>query len=271
MINPDRRRSTMLLSASAAIVLSSVAWGQTAPPLSFEVASVKPSAAFAGGPLRVSIQGGPGSNDPGTIVTENMTLRNLIIRSYKVNSYQLVGPDWLANTRFDIVAKVAANTTNDQVMEMWRTLFSQRFHLNLHQETRELPVYALVLGKGGPKFQEAESDLPEPEAPLSKGAAPGGDGPYRVGPEKMLMSELSDMLARNVDRPVIDQTSLTARYLISLAWQRDDLPSPPKSEGSDLPSIFAALQEQLGLKLEARKASVKVLVIDQIERTPEEN
>ena len=87
----------------------------------------------------------------------------------------------------------------------------------------------------------------------------------------MLISELADMLARNVDRPVIDQTALTARYLISLAWQRDDLPSPPTPDGSDLPNIFSALQEQLGLKLEAKKGRVTVLVIDHIDKKPVEN
>jgi uncharacterized protein (TIGR03435 family) len=200
-----------------------------------------------------------------------MALRILIMRAYKVNSYQMAGPDWLANTRFDIVAKVAPNASNEQVLQMWRTLFSERFNLALHRETREVPVYALVVGKGGPKFQEALLDPSGGEEPLTKGAPAGGDGPSHVGPEKMLLSELADMLARNVDRPVIDQTALTARYLISLAWQRDDLPSPPTPDGSDLPNIFSALQEQLGLKLEAKKGRVTVLVIDHIDKKPVEN
>jgi uncharacterized protein (TIGR03435 family) len=204
-------------------------------------------------------------------MTENMTLKNLIMRAYKVNSYQIVGPEWFANARFDIAAKVAPNSTDEQVLEMWRTLFLERFNLALHRETRETRLYALVVGKGGPKFKEASLDPSGVEPPLTTGGLSGGGGPSRVGPEMMLMSEFADMLARNLDRPVIDETALAARYLISLAWQRDDLPSPPTPDGSGLPNIFSAVQEQLGLKLEAKRGNVTILVIDHLDKTPVEN
>jgi uncharacterized protein (TIGR03435 family) len=167
------------------------------------------------------------------ITVENMALRNLLMRAYKVSSYQVAGPGWLADTRFDIVAKVAPNSTNEQAWEMWRTLLAERFNLTLHRETKELPIYALVVEKGGPKFHDATLDDPS-----------GGAGfePYRIGPEKMPLSQLADMLARNVERPVIDQTGLTGRYLITLAWQRDDMPSAPTPEGPGLPSLVSSLR-----------------------------
>jgi uncharacterized protein (TIGR03435 family) len=273
MGNPARRLNTMrtIQRASMAIAWSCVAWGQGATPLRFEVASIRPSTPTTGGPLRVAIWGGPGSSDPGTIRTENMTLKNLIMRAYKVNSYQLIGPEWFANARFDIIAKVAPDSTNEQVLEMWCTLFSERFNLTLHHETREARLYALVVGKGGPKFKEASLDPSGAEPPLTSGGRSGGGGPSRVGPEMMLMSEFADFLARNVDRPVIDETALTARYWISLAWERDDLPSPPALDGANLPNIFSAVQEQLGLKLEAKTGKVAMLVIDHLDKTPVEN
>ena len=191
-----------------------------------------------------------------------------------MNSYQLAGPNWLADSRLDVVAKVAPGTTEEQVLEMWRSLFAERFKLVAHHEARELPIYALLVGRVGPKFRDVSPDPPSGEDNLTKGV-PGdmGGGPSRIGPEEMQMTGLADMLARNLGHPVIDQTGLKGRYLIRLQWQRDDLPSTA-AEPSDLaalPNLFSAVQEQLGLKLEAKKGTVDVLVIDHIVPIPVEN
>jgi len=260
------------LWASVATMLSPPVMAQTgASPLAFEVASVKPAKIPPDGPRLVSIFGGPGTLDPTTITVEAMTLRILLMRAYNVSESQLVGPSWLSDTRFDIVAKVAPNATHEQVVEMWQTLFAERFKLTLHRETKELSVYTLVVAKGGPTFHEA-SDFIGGGDDLTRGASTrDGARPNKMVPERMPMSALADMLTRTVGRPVIDKTGLTGRYLISLQWQRDDLPAAVP-EVQSLPNIFVALQEQLGLKLEARKKEkVVVLVIDHVEQKPVEN
>jgi uncharacterized protein (TIGR03435 family) len=263
-------------------------------PLAFEVASVKPGKGMSGGMIRIGMSGGPGSADPGTITVENYPLRQLIQRAYNVKPYQLNGPDWLGDTYFDIVAKVPAGTTADQVLEMWRTLLAERFHLKVHRESKELPVYALVVNKGGPKMEEAPPDdaVPAPSmsgsgrgAPVPTGGGggsaavsfgragfnPGGAGMSTMRSDHMPMSNLADSLSRNVDRPVIDETGLKGRYKVSLQWSRDELTPGAGADGSPAPNIFHALQDQLGLKLEPKKAPVEFVVVDAVEKTPVEN
>lgn len=99
---------------------------------------------------------------------------------------------------------------------MWRSLLADRFRLTFHRETRELGVYALVVGKGGPKFHQDPPDASTGESPTT--SISGRNGPMRVGPEEMTMQELADILARDLDRPVLDQTGLTGQYKISLTW-----------------------------------------------------
>jgi uncharacterized protein (TIGR03435 family) len=124
--------------------------------LEFEVASIKPSVLRSAGVIRLGQRGGPGSGDPGRVTYTLSTIRDLIVDAYGVKRNQVSGgPEWLDSERFDIVAKVPAGTTKEQVKVMLQNLLVERFHLTLHRETKELPIYALVVGAKGPKLKES--------------------------------------------------------------------------------------------------------------------
>jgi bla regulator protein BlaR1 len=257
----------------------------------FEVAAVKPNKT---GNAKVMIQTQPG----GRFTAENVTLRTLIMFAYRLQPLQLVGgPSWLDSDRFDVHAKADGDpgdlfdaerrgeTSRPQLM--LRTLLQQRFNLEVHTESRELPIYGLVRarndGKMGPALQPATADC-TPSAP----AAPSGRMPCGItigrGPGTMIaggatMAQLARTLTTWVGRIVFDRTELPGAFDFTLTWTPDQMPqgfdkkvaagglAPPDPDG---PSIFTALQEQLGLKLDARKAPVDVLIVDRAER-PKEN
>ena len=149
------RRAT--LGVCLIIFTSCAAFGQAAAESpTFEVASVKPAEPPAGmGMMRVMMRGGPGSADPGQITYSNVSLKNVLTIAYAVKGYQINGPKWLDSERFDIVAKIAKGATKEQFQLMLQNLLAERFKLTLHHETKELPMYALVVGKGGPKLKES--------------------------------------------------------------------------------------------------------------------
>lgn len=224
----------------------------------FEVASIRPSN-YQGGPLRVAAR-----VDPDGIDFSNVTPRLCIQRAYGVKPYQLTGPDWIGSERYMIVAKATGPLPQDKILLMLQTLLADRFKLAFHREEKEMPIYALVVSKNGPKLKEAKDE----------GATQiSGDGDEIVF-ERASMQQLAGTLARSVDRPVIDATSLKGLYNFKLAWADDVRPNPNAptagasgpSDSADALSIFTALQERLGLKLESRKAPVAVLVIDHIEK-----
>ena len=314
-----------ILGAGLIILTSCAAFGQAAAESpTFEVASVKPAEPQTGGMIRVGMRGGPGSGDPGQITYTNVSLKNVLMTAYAVKGYQLSGPKWLDSDRFDIVAKIPNGATKEQFQLMLQNLLAERFKLTLHHETKELPMYALVVGKGGPKMKESVEDdpaappppPPPPPPPGSDGAGPvrlkmGADGtpqlPANMGKNQMMMmitngrmhlvanhrpvSALAEMLGNQLGRPVVDATELKANYDFNLDFAPEGMngpmgmmpPSPPQHDGApggapvasapDVsgPSIFTALQEQLGLKLEQRKGPVDLLVIDRLEKVPTEN
>ena len=150
------------------------AFGQASP--SFEVASVKPAeppAAGQGGAFRVMMRGGPGTPDPGQLTYSNVSLKNVIQNAYDVKGYQITGPKWLDSERFDITAKIPKGTTKDEFKLMLQNLLAERFKLALHRETKNLPIFGLVVAKGGPKLKESVDDTPAPAA----AATPGGPSP----------------------------------------------------------------------------------------------
>jgi uncharacterized protein (TIGR03435 family) len=224
----------------------------------FEVASIRLSS-YQGGPLRVTAR-----VDADGIDFSNVTPRLCIQRAYGVKPYQLTGPDWINSERYMIVAKSAGAVPQDKILVMLQTLLTERFKLAIHREAKEMPVYALVVSKSGSKLKEATDG----------GATQiGGDGDEIVF-ERASMQTLAGTLARSVNRPVIDATGLKGLYNFRLAWADDNSPNPNgpvagasgASDPADAPSVFTALQERLGLKLESRKAPVDALVIDHIER-----
>jgi uncharacterized protein (TIGR03435 family) len=234
----------------------------TARP-SFEVTSVKANHA---GVRRFSFN----PRKDGFSAT-NVSLRMLVEFAYGVHEFQIVaGPPWLGSDRFDVEAKAERNLSHDQVVEMLQTLLTDRFRLAARRETRDLPVYDLVIAKGGLKVKEAKCvGTPSPYNPC--GGFSGSTRGQLTGREAT-MPEFAKTLTSVLARTVRDKTGATKAYDFDLSWTPDvgsqQGPGDPDALAVDAngPAIFTALQEQLGLKLESAKGPVEVLVIDRAEQ-----
>ncbi len=237
---------------------------KTDAPKEFEVASIKPSAPGGRG---VRIQMAPG----GRLDVSNVTLKILIQQAYGVKDFQISGgPGWINSDRYDVVAKADGDVGRaEQLRPLIQKLLADRFQLTIHRDTKELPVYALVVGKNGPKLKESASNGPGAQIRMGRGVING---------QAMGMGMLASELSRPLGRTVIDRTGLKGQYEIKLEWTPEDGPGhgpgdgpesapPPDTTG---PSLFTALQEQLGLKLESSKGPVEIIVIDRVEK-PSEN
>jgi uncharacterized protein (TIGR03435 family) len=216
---------------------------------SFEVASIKPNTSENG---RSSMRPGPTE-----LYLENTSLRKCIALAYNVSEDRdnaISAPDWLNFERYDIAAKFPAGTPLDQVRAMLQNLLADRFKLRLHRESKEVAMYALVTAKNGPKLAESAAGT-QGSIGMSQGHLSGKGVP---------VAALADRLSGPVfqlGRPVVDRTGISGLYDFTLDWGSDD----------STPSLFTALQEQLGLRLEAQKGSVEVLVVDSMERKPTPN
>ena len=296
---PIRRLSVLLCAALAIAVLATVSGQQPAPApqtaASFEVASVKPNQSGELG-IRMQI---PGSD---RFTATNVPVRELIRMAYDTQDVRLIGgPDWIRSERFDIVAKA------EQPFPAWgpagpplplllmlRTLLADRFGLVVHQEARELPVYALVMARADRKFGP---DLTTSKLDCASLARAGRAGPppgppsypaeptcgMRIAPGQMVIggtpiSQLASVLSQFVQRVVLDRTQLTGPFDFRLSWTPERVPQGAAPPGApplppvdpNGPSLFAALQEQLGLTLESTRAPLEVLVIDRVDRpTPD--
>jgi uncharacterized protein (TIGR03435 family) len=236
----------------------------TAAPPGFEVASVKPS--DPAGTLAIRRSGN-------RIFFSNTSLLFLITWAYDVHSDHVYNqPKWLDSVRFDIMANAPEDETPaaprlpgqpSELQRMMQALLADRFKLAVHKEEKELPVYALVVAKGGARVQLREAPKEFGQNPFRM---PGAG--LLVGTEvnaEMLAKVLSGQLSRTVE----DHTGLKGVFDFKLEWQPDSTTAP--AEAGAGPSIFTALQEQLGLRLEGRKGRLEVLVIDHIENAPTEN
>ena len=229
----------------------------------FEVANVKPN--------RSGRNGWDSDSQNGRLTAHNGSLRTYIQLAYQVKDYQVSGPSWIDSERYDIVAKAPEAAPESELMRMLQTLLSTSFRLEFHRETREFPVYALVVAKNGPKLKEA--------APDSDDKSNGTRG--RLNDRGASMSTLANQLARRVDRPVVDRTGLQSRYDFTLVWDPNAdkevanpggaAPAGGIAGGVEGVSIFAALAQQLGLKLEPQRGPMEVLVVDHAEKVPVEN
>ena len=229
-------------------------------PATFEVASVKPSEGL-GGLTRYLPNGG--------IRFTGVTMKSLVSIAYGVRPFQVIGgPGWIDTDGFEVDASPPiesgspadpATLSREQrkVGERLRSLLADRFGLTVHSETREQPVYSLVVAKGGPKLKEP--------ADKSQNFIRGGRGSI-IG-QSVVLRLLVMNLSNQLDRPVIDKTGLTGSYDFELKWTPDAGPDgPPPPSDTDAPSLFTALSDQLGLKLESAKGPVQVWVIDGVER-----
>jgi uncharacterized protein (TIGR03435 family) len=259
-----------VLSAGVFIgVTAWAAWGQapTQPPTvrpEFDVASLKPVVLDGADTYTANL----GTYRNGVLTQTNTTLAECLRFAYEITSDDLLaGPDWIKNkgVRFEILAKTAPDTPRDQALLMLRTLLEDRFKLVLRREPRVLSYYALTVPNGAHKMQPAPDPPAEGRVSLHRGSS--------IHDNRMTMLLLATLIARFTRTPVLDQTSLPGAFDVKLDWARDNslpsaAPNAAPAEQPDGPSIFEAVQKQLGLKLEKRKGPVDVLVVDHAEKTP---
>ena len=243
----------------------------------------------------------------GRFTARGVTVKFLIQRAYDIRDFQIVGaPGWVTSERYDIIAKADTPDLNrEKLQPLLQSLLAERFNLKFHRETKDLPIYQLVVAKNGPKLKKSEVQAEGPEAdPPSKGAQPGEPpapahsatgmpggprargamvrmGRGMVNAEMARVSEIASILAQQLGRPVVDKTGLEGLFDFKLEWTPDETMrgmSPPGDsvghEGGQPadtsgPTIFAALQEQLGLRLESQKGPVEILVIEHIDKASE--
>ena len=196
----------------------------------------------------------------GQLRYSNVTLKDLLRQAYAVQSYQITGPAWLEMERFDVVAKFPPGSAGEQVPLMLQTLLAERFHVSIHRETKDLPAYALTVANGGAKLKPVGSS-----GNISSNS--NRTGVHLTA--KTSMRGLTDYLSQRMDRPVLDQTGLTGGFEFTLDWAVDD--AATATDAAAGPSIFTAVQEQLGLKLNSTKGPVETIVVDRADRVPTEN
>ena len=281
-----------LLVCVAWCVACSAAFAQSTPnKLEFEVASIKPSAPQPMG--RIMIQMG---TDAGMLRYTNVAMKDIVRVAYKIKDFQVDGPDWLGSERYDIVAKLPDGAKEDQVPEMLQALLAERFKLAVHHGSKEEPIYALIVGKDGAKLKPAESQPAPAAAPTPGGGAPSAGAPR--GTFRMMMSpngmrlqlstasvsEVADAVSRVMERPVVDMTDIKGQYEFDFTFQPEKLPGLRRggpgaaannsgaadSSTEPAPTLGEAIAPY-GLKLDARKAPMDMLIVDHIEKTPTEN
>jgi len=263
-------KKTLLALAGAAALAGPVAIGiWNAPPIRAQAtANGLQAPAFDSASVKVSKAMNHGSHvhqDGALLSMNNVTLKSCIQIAFSVNDDRIVGPAWLDSERYDIAAKAIADGERPQYTLRLQTLLKDRFHLAVHREMREAPLYELVVAKSGFKIQE---DTKPPER-----SGTNSDQRGLVDFTGVSMAELVRWLSRQgeaMGRTVVDKTGLTGRYTFRLHWSPEEYAGPDGKvdEGA---AIMAAMQEQLGLKLEARKGPAEFLVIDHADKVPVEN
>jgi len=239
---------------------------QALPQASFDVAVIRPMNYEQS--ARTHIYNSAHNSDFRAV---NVTLRALMEVAYDLPDTQMLGgPEWAIRDKFDLEAKSDAKL-NDQLAaltddegkatkrEMLRALLAERFKLAAHEETRELPIFALVVAKGGSKLTQSAANGT---------TVSGGRGRIRIKGGNDSLAILAYELSWRLGRPVINQTGISGRYNLTLNWSDDD--AAPAADAASGPSLYTAIQEQLGLKLVSTKGPVKTLVIDHAEK-PTEN
>lgn len=258
-----RHAAVIALSISA---LGALAQSQAPRPKfdAFEVATIKPVPFNPKASRYIVMQGG------NRFVVKGYTLKLLIAAAYDLNPRVISGgPAWLESDHYDILALTPGDVrpAHDEQMRMLRSLLADRFKLTFHRAPKVFSIYVLEIAKGGPKLKESTAPPDEPAALIST-----------VYPQRILlparnaaMSDFVSVLQRAVlDRPVVDKTGLSGRYDFDLEWAPDESQFngdvPPASADAPSPPFFTAIQQQLGLKLEATRGPVEALVVDQVER-----
>jgi uncharacterized protein (TIGR03435 family) len=278
------RRKLLLIAAGWMAVAGPVfgqgaAAGVNAP--AYDVVAIKPNKSGTNS-IRVSITAD-------RYLATNVSLKLLIQYAYNLKTDDLISglPGWTNSPRFDVEAKMDADAVTAQRKLpgeegtaqrrlMMRSLLADRFRLKVHDESKELPIYALVVAKGGFKLKDADPNdtysngIKGPDGVSHAGMMRTHDG--QLTAQAVPISNLVNNLSLQLHRQVVDQTGLTGKYDFALQWSPDEIPSEQRDAAgtSSGPSIFTALQEQLGLRLESSKGLVDTIVVDHVE-IPSEN
>lgn len=249
------------------LIFANTAFAQSTAVLqAFEVGSVKPTKMSN---IEATKGGEHIDSSPASLTMRGVSLATCLKWAYDVKDYQISGPAWMGSDRFDIVAKAADPTPESQMRLMLQSLLADRFKLTLHREQREMQVYALIQGKNPPKLRKSETNS-------EAGVKITGNNVTFPG---FSMEQLAGLLTKQMDRPVLDMTGLTGQFdfTIDVSASLDD--SPQRADLSPIVKakmlfgrgLLPIVQEQLGLKVEARKLPAEMLVIDRAERIPTEN
>jgi bla regulator protein BlaR1 len=311
------------LKAWKKLLLTAIGIATIAAPISIGILSVPPlraqsltddagrRRAFDAASIKLNKSGGPSNRDfgaGGRFTARNTPLRLLIQLAYRIQDFQLSGKQDVLNDRFDIVAKTEGNPPVNEMQSMLRTLLKDRFKLTVRGETKQLPVYALVMARKdrtmGVDLRRSGTECapiripasfpnaPPPPPPPGPQAPPGpradqdpnrfGQGcggmltPGLISARKMTMTQLANLLSRFLNRSVMERTGLTGDFDVDLVYTPDQMPTaaaggpPPVTGPPDGPSIFTATQEQLGLRLQSTKGPVEIVVIDSVQQpTPD--
>lgn len=232
-------------------------------PQAFEVASIKPS--------------GPGSSDPGIYRYGRATLLDFLCTAYNVDPFQILSAAPLNQERFDLTAKIPEGATKEQFRMMLRSLLAERFALKARVQSREFAAYELVIAKTGPKLDKplaSGENLPDIPANrpslMARNSFSGGFTLVRLTSRQEPISALARMLRSADDLPIVDKTGLTGKYDFNLEYTVEapgaTVDGPPVA-----PSLFSALQQQLGLQLVRAKAPFDVVIVDAVSKLPTEN
>jgi len=256
-----------IVTCSAGLVWwAAAAWSQSTPRKpAFEVATIKPSLPAAEA-RRAGIRQGI-TVDGARAEYGGLSLLILVVQAYGVPGYQVTAPDWMDGVRYDILAKLPDGASPEQAPEMLQSLLEDRFKLTYHRETKEFPVYVLIPGKGEPKLTERPADY---------------DPAVKTGPKPYTMKQLARQLEPAVGSQVVDLTGIEGQYMVDARSLTGDITARriaamtrpgdrAAAPGGEPGRAAFELAEKLGLKLEARKMPLSVLVVDHMEKTPTEN
>ena len=217
----------------------------TAAGPTFEVVSIKRAAPQPGEFVRSGA-----TIDDNMLVYTSFNLKSIIRNAYEVTELQIAGPDWINDESFDVQAKLPAGAKKSDIPAMLRNMLADRFKLAVRRDLKEMPVYALEVAKSGPRMQA-----------IAEGESTYGFYPRKIEGSALTMEGLAKLLSRVANRPVVDTTGLTGKFTIVLEWA-------PEPDG---PSIYTAVQERLGLRLQPRRMPAETITVTHIERLPTEN
>jgi uncharacterized protein (TIGR03435 family) len=277
---------------------AATAFAQSTPRAEFEVATIRPSSTSPQDGVTAGVR-----IDGAQFRAAFLTLKDYIGIAYQVKLYQISGPDWLGGDRFDIAATIPSGVPTSKISEMMQTLLEQRFGVKIHRDKKDFPAYVLEVAKSGLKMQESAPDPNAEDAKAPINITGGGNAQgisvnlgrgssytfanNKLDAKRLTMPALAGNLERFVDRPIVDMTGLTGSYDFALEVTLEDYRAmliragvnagavlPPQAlallDNASLASLFEAMQK-VGLKLDARKAPLDLLVIDDARKTPTEN